>query len=276
MRADLHIHSVFSDGKMTVEEIAKRVKDSGIDIFALTDHDTMNGVQAAAKAAKAEGVLFVPGIEISADNGVKIHVLGYGCDPESEAFQAFLQNRIKKAILRTEDSIAKLAKVGIHISLEDVEAFHVKKEEPLHAMQIAKAIRAKGYRYQSDKDAYRQCVAPSAPGYSDADKLSAEEAVEIIVQSGGFASLAHPGRIALEEEPKERLIASLCDHGLGGIEAVYTLHTEEETAGYRGLAQKYGLLVTGGSDTHMLRGKRIIGLPTFVPDEKLLLALHIL
>ncbi len=274
MRADLHIHSHYSDGLLTPEDIARMCKKNGVGLAALTDHDNMNGCAEFAAACRREGVKCVHGLEISAYTTVKVHILGYGLDGGCAAYKKFSDFVCEGALNRTEDILSKLKRRGINLSFADVVRERRCASSPMHTMYIARAAARKGYS-PSPGAFYAEMIAYGRPAYSDVGRPSPEYALEVIAQCGGVSSLAHPGRVTLPREELRRLIERLKDCGLCGIEAVYSGHTVEETAYFKEVAAQLSLLVTGGSDTHYSEGNRRVGSPEFYPSEELLAALNI-
>ncbi len=265
-RADLHVHSVYSDGKYTPDEVCKRAKAAGVEVLSITDHDTMNGRQEKRTAAKKYGLESVDGWEISAYAGdERVHILGYGCD-DGEAYRAFMQKRVDSALARAQERVEKLNKIGIPLTVEAILAGQADKTAPIHTMHVARPLgELLGI---SAGEAYLRYLEKGCPAYSAIGRPTPEEAVECIRLSGGVAFLAHPGRIRITEEEKERLIVTLLDRGLDGIECYYSTHTPMQTELYCGLAKKYGLQVSGGSDTHWEDGRHFYGVPEFfVGDE---------
>ena len=280
MRADLHLHSLCSDGKYAPSEVAALCKEAGLPLFSLTDHDSMEGAFEAVSAAKELGICCVPGWEVSAYRDVKVHILGYGCE-RGEAYFRFLKERKEGALVRSEDMIKKAnAVLGLNVSLEGALALRARPDAPLHTMHVVRAFaRALG---ATEGDAYREMAGKlylelfdrGKPAYSDLCRPSPEDAVEIIHAAGGIAVLAHPGRIRLSEQEKRALFDRLVRLGLDGIECAYTTHTEEETQAYSAYAEAHGLMISGGSDFHMEDGVHVVGMPAFEPDERLITALR--
>lgn len=282
MKADLHIHTYYSDGKYSPDEIATRAKEAGVELLSMTDHDSLEGLSEKRAAAERAGLKFVSGWEVSSYDGVlgKVHVLGYNCNTEG-AYQAFLQERKRGALLRAEDTVQKAnAYFGLRLTVEDADRERVKKESPLHTMHV---VRAYARVLNTGKDAlkmglgelYCNYFAKGKPAYSDLCRPTPYDALEVIRASGGVAVLAHPGRIEGDAAAVESLLNGLCAAGLGGIECVYITHTPEQTAYFRAYARKHGLLVTGGSDFHAENGRRFLGKPDFYADGRLLDALGI-
>lgn len=292
MIADLHIHSLCSDGALFPAELARRAKKNGVQLFSLTDHDTLAGEGEAAEAARALGLRFVRGIEISAYLGAtKVHVLGYGC-AEGKAYEKFLSDRVTGAKARAEDIVAKAnAHFGFHVTLDDVEAYHVRKDTPLHTMHVVRAFGEKLHRDAGPL--YGEAFAFGGPAFAGECRPTPFEAVGVIHRTGGIAVLAHPGRIFCltaeemkrwretdDERIKEQLDAAgrvrriqimekLADAGLDGIECIYTRHTAIETEEFLAFAAARHLYVTGGSDFHAEGASALLGQPPFDADAAL-------
>lgn len=266
MRADLHIHTYYSDGLLSPEEVAKIAATNGVDVIAVTDHDTMLGVPRAVEACKKAGVKLIRGLEVSAYcKDVKLHTLGFNVNAECEDYKKFAKELCDGSICRAEDITEKLVKNGVCITMDDVFAQRYDKNAPVHTMHIARAGAGKGYANNAFSF-FSKYLSYGKIGYSSVGRPSPERAIEAINASGGFASLAHPGRIDMEKAELADLVKRLCGCGLRGIEAVYSTHTDTETAYYKEMANALGLVVTGGSDTHYTGGNREIGSPVFNPD----------
>lgn len=273
-RADLHIHTYFSDGTMSPRAVAEAAAAAGVQLAAVTDHDTVNGCGEFAAAAKEAGISSVYGMEISAYSSVKVHVLGYNMDLSCATFLRFIATLRDGAEERTYDILSKLKKRGVNLTMEEVLRERKCAQSPVHTMYIARAGARKGYG-RSPSDFYLSYLAAGKGAYSGVGRPTPQQAVETIAACGGVSSLAHPGRITLEEGCRHALIKSLADAGLDGIEAVYSGHTDRETATFKEIAAEFSLLVTGGSDTHYAEGNRTVGSPVFYPDERLLAALKL-
>ncbi len=297
MRADLHIHSHCSDGLLSPSLLARRVKEAGVECFALTDHDTLSGNAEAEGAARALGLLFVRGIEISAYLGAtKVHVLGYGCK-EGAAYEKFLRDRLEGGRRRAEDTLSKAnAYFGTNATMDDVEAYHARKETPIHTMHVARAFAAVLRR--DPADVYREAFGPFKPAFSDLGRPTPKDAIDFIHGMGGLATLAHPAQILVlpqdvsrgfhlltEAEKEEAKIAfsgarnalmeELAEYGADGIECYHSTHTASETEEFLAFAKAHGVFVTGGSDFHAEGGGRTLGLPVFDADVRLLEALRL-
>lgn len=274
MFADMHIHTYYSDGRQSPADVVAAAVRAGLKLICVTDHDTMGASGEVGKLAAEAGIASADSIEISAYGDVKVHVLGYGLDSSCEAFRRYYAAAIEGSYARCEDILSKLERRGISIPMEKVLSERTVEDTPVHGMFICRAAAKLGYA-KSEGEFYLNWLADGRPAHSRVGRLTPLEAVRTIGECGGWASLAHPGRIALDAAAKKSLISSLADSGLRGIEAVYSAHTEGETVYYKEMAQRYGLFVTGGSDTHRQGGSRSVGTPRFCPDERMLEALKI-
>ena len=271
MRADLHIHTYYSDGAYSPAQIAAMAREAGLSLISMTDHDSLAGLEEKTRAAADCGLSYVPGWEVSAYQGdLKVHILGYGCRI-CAPYEQFLRARREGALARAEDIIARANEYfGLDVTLADAERFHQKKDAPLHTMHIVAAFAE---RLGRDKgDLYAAAFEPGKPCHSLIGRPSPQDAIDVIHASGGIAVLAHPGRIKLSAERRFSLMDELVGRGLDGIECSHSDHTEEQTAQFAAYARLRGLLQTGGSDFHAEGRSRVIGQPPFSPSEELLAA----
>ena len=274
-RADLHIHTYYSDGGQSPADVVDGARRAGVNLVSVTDHDNSNGRHEVRELCKKAGIVAVDGEEISAyDGDVKVHVLAYGMDYSNPAYVKFNKTLCDGAEERTFDILKKLSAAKVNISYGEVLRERRCKNSPLHATHIAIAGARKGYA-SSPVSFYMRYLNYGEVGFSCICRPAPEETVELISACGGVSSLAHPGRISLEREGVIKLVKRLKEAGLKSIEAVYSGHTVEETQYYKDLAEEYGLLVTGGSDTHYPEGNRRVGTPEFYPDDALLSALKV-
>jgi len=280
MLADLHTHSIYSDGLYSPDEICRRAKARGLSLISITDHDTLAGLEVKKEAAKRHGLWYLSGWEISAYEGdQKIHILGYGCEP-NEAYTSFMQTRKNAALLRAEDSVKKFQALGVPVTMDEVYMQLSQPNLPIHTMHVARA--AAFHLGCTEGEVYMQYMSYGKPAKSGLGRPTPKEAIECIHACGGFASIAHPGRMYMDLEGKDKTIRELAKLGADGIEIFYTTHTEEETEYFLRLSKELGLLATGGSDTHVeptgKRGARdtVIGLPSFTPSKELLERLKII
>ncbi|MBQ8294906.1 MAG: PHP domain-containing protein [Clostridia bacterium] len=265
IKADLHLHSVYSDGLYSPDEICRMAKRAELSLIAITDHDTLNGETVKREAAKRHGLRYLSGWEVSAyTGGNQIHVLGYGCQ-QGEAYRTFMQKRWEASLLRAKDSVAKFCSIGVPLTIERVLSKQADRTAPLHTMHIARA--AAELLGMNEGEVYRNYLSRGKAANSGIGRPTPQEAIDCIHASDGFAVIAHPGRIRLPQSETMRILNELADYGVDGIETYYTTHTEEETEQFRAFAKRRGLFVTGGSDTHYEEGKHTIGVPQYYMDE---------
>jgi predicted metal-dependent phosphoesterase TrpH len=244
-RVDLHVHSTASDGRLTPAEVIREAAEKGMSYIALADHDTVDGIAAARKAAKAfTGLSVIPGIEISTDipQG-EVHMLGYFIDYTDAELLAQLEDFKNSRLRRAEQMVAKLADLGVPVEWRRV--LELAGSSTIGRPHIAQAMLEKGH-IPSFKDAFDEYLGHGKPAYVEREKMLPAEAVGIIVKARGLPVLAHP----LTTEDPEGLVAELKPAGLVGLEAYYNGYSDEEVEGLLALAQKHGLIATGGSDFH--------------------------
>jgi predicted metal-dependent phosphoesterase TrpH len=254
-RVDLHVHSNVSDGRYAPEEIVVKAAGLGLAFLALTDHDSVGGISPAKQAAGAfPGLTFIPGVEISTDvpDG-EVHVLGYFIDYESKELAEALKRFRESRQGRARGMVDKLHRLGVDIDWRRVQ--EIAGEGTIGRPHIARAMLEKGY-IGSFTEAFEKYIGHGGPAYVERDKMTPEEAVALVLRSGGLPVLAHPFTVP---EP-ERMTAGLKATGLVGIEAYYKDNTREQTGTLIGLADKYGLIATGGSDYHGIDDSREVGL----------------
>ncbi len=244
-KADLHIHSTASDGKLTPADVVLEAARRGLSFIALADHDCIDGIASAQATARAfPGLKVIPGVEISTDIAEgEVHVLGYFIDYTDAEFNAALDRFKKSRLQRGEKMVAKLGKLGIHIDWQRVR--EIADGSSIGRPHIAQAMLEKGY-VTSFQQAFSEYLGHNRPAYVERDKMTPEEAVELIIKAEGLPVLAHP----LTFPDPEALTAELKEGGLVGLETYYNGYTTEEINRLLMLAQKYELITTGGSDYH--------------------------
>jgi 3',5'-nucleoside bisphosphate phosphatase len=242
---DLHSHTLASDGSYSPARLIQEAVSAGVDILAITDHDTFGGYDEAAPLARESGLDLVCGIELSTKlHGRSVHLLGYF--PGNNGLSGFRTWILDMQASRRERNVrlaARLRELGLDITVEEVEARGRGMTGRPHFAQI---MLEKGY-VQSYRQAFDEYLDESAKGYVFRREPLFAEAVEKIRGAAGIASLAHPARV---NGDVPRLLPELCDAGLNAIEAYHSDHDAMETKAYLGLAERYGLMVTGGSDFH--------------------------
>ena len=272
---DLHVHSTCSDGTFTPEELVDYAIQKRLTAFALTDHDTVNGldraIRYAEKLRQAQVPEVIPGIELSTEyQGKDIHMIGLFIDYRQPEFAHYLEDFIRSRENRNEKMCALLREHGIDITYEALLA-----EFPgavITRAHFARYLLSHGY-IQSMKEAFDRYVGDHCPCFVPREKVTPAQAVELILRAGGVPVLAHPILYHMSDDRLDTLVAELKKIGLVGIEAIYSTYTTAEERQIRGLASKYDLQISGGSDFHGAN-KPKIDLGTgwgklYVPDEVL-------
>jgi predicted metal-dependent phosphoesterase TrpH len=253
MFADLHLHTNFSDGTFSPEELAGEGRRHGFAALALTDHDTVEGCARMGAACASHGIEFIPGTELTADwQGIEVHILGYLLDVGSAEltvkmtrFQDVRQQRIK-------EMVARLNELNIPLKAESV--FALANCRSPGRPHVARALVEQGFCGSLD-EAFDRYLKAKRPAWVPKFKMSFSEAVDLIHAAGGLAVMAHPGL-----NRADRVIPELIAAGIDGIECYHTKHSASNALHYVNLARQYGLLITGGSDCHgMSKGKPVIG-----------------
>lgn len=244
---DLHTHSRCSDGQDSPEELVAAAAAAGVTVMALTDHDTINGIPAARKAAKQYGIQLISGIEISVQGGHELHILGYGVHDEDSGLHTFYEENRQMRQQRRQRMLEMLNAAGIPITLEDIcRVNHGKSSGRPH---FARTLVTMGYA-DSVQDAFDRYLATPDFYRIERPKPTPEEGIEMIRRAGGVAVLAHPYTLNLADAPFRSLLCRLISHGLCGMECYYSKHTPEQMQYYTAVAREYGLLCTCGSDYH--------------------------
>lgn len=246
---DLHVHSNVSDGSFTPKELVAEAVRCNLAAFALTDHDTVAGVAEAVLAAKDTGIEVIPGAEISAGYKKKdIHILGLLLRPNDEKLQSTLEQAIKERDLRNEKMADNLAKGGLDIDIERLRAAFP-PETVLTRAHFARYL-AETRQVRSINAAFDHYLNADGPYYVPRKYITPEDAISLIKDAGGIPVLAHPLIYHLPEEELDSLIGRLKDAGLAGLEVFYSSNTGFDEGIVRRYANKYDLLMTGGSDFH--------------------------
>lgn len=241
---DLHSHSTASDGQHGPAEVAALAAAAGVAVWSLTDHDSLAGLAAAAEAAPAQGLRFVPGVELSVHlDRREVHVLGHFVDPTSKVLRSFEDLLAEKRRQRMGEIVHKLAGVGVALTPDEIERFSGGKT--LGRPHVARALVARGL-VLTVKEAFDRYLGEGRPAYVGRHRLTAREAIELIRGAGGAATLAHPGVNRIERGDVERLKA----WGLAGLETYHPEHNPSVEAKYARIARELDLVPTAGSDFH--------------------------
>lgn len=250
-RVDLHAHTTASDGALQPSELVALARQVGLAVLAVTDHDTTAGLDAALATAGG-GLEVIPGVELSTDAPEgEIHILGYFIDYRQPAFQAQLAELRDGRIGRAKAMVDRLRELGVPVSWERVQELAAGAVGRPH---IAQALVEAGH-VASVTEAFERYLRRGGPAYVEREKLTPAGAVRMIRQVGGVAILAHPYILDVYGQfkvrlPLDRVLPELCAAGLQGLEAYYTNYTPATTAELSAIAERFGLITTGGSDFH--------------------------
>lgn len=253
MFTDLHLHTNFSDGTFSPEELAAAAHRQDLAAIALTDHDTVEGCARMRAACANEGIEFITGSELTAEyDGVELHMIGYFLDTAHEGllssmacYQSVRQNRIKEIVARLQK---------LHIPLNEADVFGLANCSAPGRPHVARAL-IKAKICSSVDEAFERFLKKNRPGWVPKAKIHASDAITLIHEAGGLAVLAHPGLARTE-----CVLPELIEAGIDGVECYHTKHPPSVCEHFLAIAEKHDLLVTGGSDCHgMNKGKPLIG-----------------
>ena len=240
---DLHMHSTASDGSDAPEAVAALAERNGLGVIALTDHDSLEGIPAAAARAESAGIRLIPGVELSVhEEGTDVHLLAYGFDPgDPDLVQAIARYKDARRE-RARKILARLKGLGIRVPLETVE--EIARGGAIGRPHVAEALLQAGH-IETFNEAFQRFLGAHAPAYVAKAVVRLEEAVRVVKDAGGVTVLAHPGTLN-----RDHLIPGWARRGLDGIEVWHAKHDAGAIARYQGYAKLHGLLMTGGSDYH--------------------------
>lgn len=253
MFADLHLHTCYSDGTYTPEELVAQARRHELAAVALTDHDTVEGCASTAQGCAVAGIEFITGTELTAEqDGIEIHILGYFIDinnalllEEIGKFQTVRQDRIREMVQRLN---------RLNVPLQSEAVFALANCRSPGRPHVARALVQAGLCGTLD-EAFERFLKRNRPAWVPKFKMSAAKAIELLHQAGGLAVMAHPGLNRSDE-----VIPTMVEAGLDGLECFHTKHSTATSEHYLELADRFHLLVTGGSDCHgVSKGKPVIG-----------------
>lgn len=247
-QSDLHIHSSFSDGQYTPAELVRMAKAYSLEVIAVTDHDTIDGLQEAVQAGEQYGLRVIPGIELSAEEYPTFHILGYGFSSDAPALQELCHRMKARRNERSQRLLAFLCGKGIELSLSEVT--EIAGGDIIGRPHFARAMVRRGY-VSTNREAFdRYLDTEEYHEKVERGKPSAQECIQAIKASGGKVSLAHPYQIGLPDDELDALVKQLTDWGLDAIECFYPKYSSAQHTFYFALTEKYRLHQTGGSDFH--------------------------
>ncbi|MDH5299945.1 MAG: PHP domain-containing protein [Gammaproteobacteria bacterium] len=252
---DLHAHSTFSDGTLSPEDLVARAQEKGVNVLALTDHDTVAGVARAQAAAKEQGIELIPGVEISVSwRNTTIHIVGLNVDPFNERLLAGLDSLRQLRELRAQRIAHKLEKQGFENALADTIA--LAGCEAVTRTHFARLIIARG-RESDMESVFKKWLGRKGKAYVAGEWASLPDALDWIQQAGGQAVIAHPARYDMTNTKLGELIADFKQHGGVAMEVASSSHNVAEKARMAGCARRHDLLASVGSDFHSPGNPRI-------------------
>ncbi len=249
LNADLHCHSVISDGTLTPEELALRARNNGVELWALTDHDEIGGQQRAIAAARELGLPFLTGTEISVSfAGKTVHIVGLGFDPDSDLLRQGLANTRGGRDQRAHEMADQLAAVGIRGAYEGALK-HAGNPDLISRTHFARFLVETGVCHDTH-EVFRRFLTEGKPGFVPHRWASLKDAVQWIVRSQGVAVIAHPGRYGFTANEEFALFSEFKSHGGQAVEVVTGSHTSAEYVTYAEMATEFDLMASRGSDFH--------------------------
>ena len=267
LNADLHCHSVVSDGTLTPEQLAARASANGVELWALTDHDEVGGQQRAVAAAHANGMQYLTGTEISVTfAGETVHIVGLGFDATDPRMVQGLQRTRGGRGERAREMAEGLARVGIPGAYEGALKF-VGNPELVSRTHFARFLVESGVCHDTH-EVFRKYLTEGKPGFVAHRWANLAEAVGWITQAGGVAVIAHPGRYNFTANEEYALFTEFKAHGGRAVEVVTGSHSAAEYVEYAGVAREFELAASRGSDFHSPTESRIdLGTLPFLPGD---------
>ncbi len=246
---DLHVHSTASDGTLTPSEVALYAHSKGLSAIALTDHDTVDGIDECQSKGKEVGVTVIPGIEFSADfYGKELHILGYYINHHDKVLKEKLEGLIAARDQRNHEMLKKLEALGMPMTMDDLLE-DVPLGTVLTRAHFAKAMLKKGY-IKDRNEAFTHYIGGGKPAFVPKQRFMVKECIDLIHKAGGLAVLAHPLLYGYDQKDITQVLRGLKNEGLDGAECIYSTHTKEDTAHLLQVCSNLKLLPTGGSDFH--------------------------
>ncbi len=246
LKADLHLHSTASDGTMRPAEVVRLSAQKGCTHIALTDHDSISGIEEAQKEAEKAGLVLIPGIEMSCGGDKEIHVLGYGFDRNNEEVKAFCRSKGEERRSRVIRMAGQLKENGVSVSLDRV--MELARGVPGRA-HMARVLVEEGYA-SSVRNAFDRYLAQGRCGFVPKKLFTVEQAAGLMAQAGGITVLAHPMQLKKSFTVLESLVSAWTAGGLCGMEVYHPSADAGDLPALLGIAHRCALLVTGGSDFH--------------------------
>lgn len=255
MKADLHVHSSYSDGSDSIEEVIMKAKQNGVTHLSFVDHDTTAGLSEARKMGEREGITIIPGIEISAydfKRNRKVHILGYNYNEEALHIKQLCNPLLKRRHSHTLWQMEQIRQAGFSLD-EDKIIEAASPSETVYKQHVMQELTRAPYASETYQSLYKTLFKGSGVAAGDIEYIDAFQAVKAIGQDGGVAVVAHPGQLDSFD-----IIPELCEVGLRGVERNHIDHDEQDVKRIEILAYDYQLLMTGGTDYHGTFGHPIV------------------
>lgn len=246
--ADLHIHTTASDGVFTPSQVVLHAKEKGLSLMAVSDHDSIRGVEEARSAASQAGIGLIPAVEISTGAEGEIHVLGYGVRSDSRALNALFAEMAQEREARAAEIIRRLCRLGLKLTMEEIPA---EQGAVKGRAQIARALLQKGYVSEM-QEAFDRYIGVGCPAYVPWIERDTKEMIALLRSERAIPVLAHPGLIKTALSEMLSAIDVWKEAGLMGMEVYHPAHFPDQFAVWDNAARKRSLLVTGGSDFHQI------------------------
>jgi len=244
VKADLHLHTNYSDGKLTPFQLIDLSIKSGLSIISITDHDNVNALEQAVEYGNQKGIQVIPGVEISADlDDQEVHILGYFIDYKNHKLLDFLSASRELRINRNEKIVRKLNEMGSNINFNDIRV----KAGALTSIgrpHIAMELNEEGF-VSSYYDAFIKYIGDGKPAFVKKPNPKSADVIKIISEMGGLSFIAHPGKLV-----RDALLIRLIQEGLDGIEIIHPSHSKDDIEYFSAMAAEHFLLTSGGSDYH--------------------------
>ena len=261
-RADLHLHTIYSDGTLTPTEVIKLCYSKGLSIISIVDHDNIQGLEEAEDTANLYNIEVIPGVELSSNlNQKEVHILGYFIDRKNTKLNEYLDYFREERKKRAERIIRKLNLLDINIELDSILQKTVLGS--IGRPHVAYALLENGY-INTYEEAFDKYIGVNGPAYEAKIHFSPEDAIKLISQAGGLSFLAHPNRTFNESELKY-----LIEIGIDGIEVFHPAHTNERISYFKGITSEYFLLESGGSDFHGTKKNDLELIGSYTISEKM-------
>lgn len=254
MKADLHVHSTYSDGSDSIEKVMCEAQLNGVTHLSFVDHDTTVGLLEAQRLGKQYGIEVIPGIEISAydfKRDLKVHILGYNYQPDARHIKQLCDPLLKRRHAHTLWQIEQIRQAGYSLDVTAITEA-AKPSETVYKQHVMQQLTSASFSSAAYQSLYKKLFKGDGPAAGDIEYVDAFDAVRAVVADGGIAVVAHPGQLDSYD-----LIPELVEVGLGGIERHHMDHDAQDVLKVESLANRYQLVMTGGTDYHGSFGTRI-------------------